>query len=205
MSPAETTISLVLAVGAIALMMKWFSRDDRPASSTDIDPVDALLADVSGADPATAGEIVAVTSDGWALVPDSRGIALVPHATAGAHDFDDAPRGTVEKEIAAATPGQHTLRFDTGDAVGARVRRGAPDFDPWRLEVLGRHGEFRAWFFETEEAARAALDLFERRIVRAPRDEFGDPAPPAPEDFDAARRMDEETEHSFDDPDEPDA
>jgi len=202
MSPAETTISLVLVVGAVALVIKWFSRDDRSASPADVDAVDALLADVSGADPATAGETVAITSDGWALVPDSRGIALVPHRTSSTPDFDSEPSGS-ETSPVMATPGQLTLRFDVGDAAGVRVRRGAPDFDPWRLEVLGRHGEFRAWFFETEEAARAALDLFERRIVRAPRDEFGESAPPTNADFDEARRMDEETEHSFDAPDEP--
>ena len=89
-------------------------------------------------------------------------------------------------------------RINVGDLIGARVKRGAPDLDPWRLEAVGRDQDYRAWFFETEEAARAALALLDRRVVRPLKDEDGDTRLLTPADFDAARELDEETERALD-------
>jgi hypothetical protein len=203
MSPVETTLALVLLIGVVALMMRWFGRDDRvkPAASGEVDPVDALLAEVSGADPDHAGEVVAVSSDGWAFVPDQHSVVLMPHGHP-LHGDPTARHGNVEDEHALHGP-RAPGRLGAGDFAGARVRRGAPDHDPWRLEGVGRDGDYRAWFFETEEAARAALDLVERRVVRVPIDEDGDPDPLTDDDFEEARRLDEETERALDDGDSP--
>jgi len=162
--------------------------------------------------------VVAITSDGWAFVPDGGEVQLIPPAT---HEEDvpirsaDAtgdygPQTDPDIQIMGGRGGPVSPRthrpvgswkvgehIDHGDLVGVRVKRGAPDLDPWRLEALGRDGDYRAWFFETEEAARAAMVLLER-VVRPPRDEDGEPHPPGPDDFEAARRRDEETEQALD-------
>ena len=182
MSPAQLTIGLVALIAIVGFMMRGRNRDEE-ASEAGVSDVDRMLAEVSGADPKTAGELAAITSDGWTFVPVRSGIDLVPPPNS------DLP--------------QPRSRLDAGDAVGARVRRGAPDFDPWRLEMVGRDGNYDAWFFETEEAARAALDLLQRRIVRVPLDEDGEPQPVRDLDFDEARRRDEETEHALEGEDEP--
>lgn len=193
MTPAETTIGLVAVVGVVALAMKLFSRDERPVTPTrEVDPVDALLAEVSGADAHAAGDVVAVTSDGWSFVPDGEDVTLIPPENPELGDMAPASEGRTQ---AMVLPPSH---IDVGDFIGARVIRGAPGHDPWRLEALGRDGEYRAWFFETEGAARAALDLLERRIVRVPVDDDGDPRPSSGADFDEARRIDEETERALD-------
>lgn len=221
MSTAESAIGLILLVGLVALVMKWLTADksETPPAS---DSVEALLAEVQGADPGAAAEVVAITSDGWAFVPDGEEVQLIPPG-----DPDDVvpvrsmfetgnqpqtdpdiqvmtgrggpinPR--THKPVSSWKPGDH---LDRGDYVGVRVKRGAPDFDPWRLEALGRDGEYRAWFFETEDAARAAHDLLERRIVVPRRDPHGDPVPARDEEFDEARRLDEETERALDSTDE---
>ena len=214
MSPAETTIAMVIGVGVIALFIKWFTRDEH-ATSAAIDPVDALLAEASGADPESMGEIVAITSDGWAFVPDGHAVQMIPpdsgeeelelrseYASGRSRDagseiqLGGSPmRPSTHRAAGSYKPGE---RINAGDLIGARVKRGAPDLDPWRLEAVGRDQDYRAWFFETEEAARAALALLERRVVRPLKDEYGDTRLLTPADFDAARQLDEETERALD-------
>jgi hypothetical protein len=221
MSPAETTIVLIVAILVIGFVIKWVSREEKPeAPARAPDSVDQLLAEVSGVEPETAAEVVAITSDGWAFVPDGDEVQLIPPDT---HDEDVPVRSEVvtglqpqidpdiqimggrggpvdprtHRPVSQWKLGQH---LDAGDLIAARVKRGAPDFDPWRLEAIGRDRDYRAWFFETEEAARAALDLLQRRVVRALKDADGDPVAVGPEDFDRARREDEETEQALDQP-----
>jgi hypothetical protein len=78
--------------------------------------------------------------------------------------------------------------ISAGDLVGIRVHRGAPDHDPWRLEALGRDGEYRAWRFETRDAAEAAA-LIVQPIVRPRRDADGEPQPIADAEFTEAIRQ----------------
>ena len=211
MSPAETTILMVVGVAVLALLLRWFSRDERSADKAEPkDQVEALLAEVSGEEHAGMEGVVAITSDGWAFVPDGGEVQLIPpegheddiptrsiDAPGSGPDFLSGRSGPVSprtrRPVASWKVGEH---IDHGDLVGVRVKRGAPDFDPWRLEALGRDGDYRAWFFETEEGARAAMELLER-VVRPPRDEDGEPYPPGPEDFEAARKRDEETEQAL--------
>lgn len=155
-------------------------------------------------------EAAAVTSDGWAFVPRGEGLELVPPG-----EDDDLLRDQAERhgskalaQAAAAAPinpqtgrrlifwrpGEHLA---PGDLIAARIVRGAPDYDPWRLEALGRDDDYRPFAFETDEAARVALDLVTTRIVRPRRDEHGDPMPVGAEDFVVARRKYEETEQAL--------
>jgi hypothetical protein len=183
MSPASTTIALLVLVGVVALLIRWFSRDQEVESSgTKPSPVDELLAEAQDLDADEVAEAAAMDSEGWSFVPDGDRVRLIPPP-------EDRMRH-------AGRPHDHV--FVRGDLTGARVVRGAPGFDPWRLEALGRDLEYRAWFFETEDGARTAADLLERRVVVPPRNEDGDPQPPVDRDFDEARRRDEETEQALD-------
>jgi hypothetical protein len=143
-------------------------------------------------------EAAALTSDGWAFVPDGDALELVPpgeEEETAAMTGEAAAQAPVDprtgRRLVQWRPGGHLA---AGDLIAARVVRGAPGVDPWRLEALGRDYDYRSYAFETEEAARTALELVEKRIVRPPRDEQGDPIPVGAEDFVVARRSFEETE-----------
>src|SRR5262245_19601228 len=102
-------------VAVLAYLMRGSREEraeERPSPATE---VDLLLAEVSGADPETAGEAAAVSSDGWTFVPADDEVDLIPPSS--------------PEPGMAATRGH----FDVGELIGARVRRGAPSFDPWRL------------------------------------------------------------------------
>ncbi|HKQ59095.1 MAG TPA: hypothetical protein VJY35_14635 [Candidatus Eisenbacteria bacterium] len=199
-------VIVVVGVAALALLMRRFGSrppDAAAAGGTRIeDELEAASASLPEAyeddddEPAEAG---ALTSDGWAFVPDGDEVQIVPpdspeEETAEAMGqfgtvMGDAGRveGMPKRRTPGiAKPGEH---LDAGDLTGVRVVRGAPDVDPWRLEALGREGEYRSWSFETEDAARTAMGLLERRIVRVPLGEDGEPSPPADEDYVTALTM----------------
>ena len=133
-------------------------------------------------------EVVAVTSDGYALLPDRHAVRLVPPDDEGEQwkSGDEARNKRGDAAIA--------MSWHHGDFTGARVVQGSGD-EPWRLEALGREGEYTVFAFETREAADAALLLFEsRRIIRLGTDEDGHSMPPSAEHFAEARRIYEQTE-----------
>jgi hypothetical protein len=101
------------------------------------------------------------------------------------------------REMEQIVPRAQADQLVRGDLIAGRVKRGAPDHDPWRLEALGRDGEYRAWRFETEDAARAALALVSRSIVVAPRDEDGAEVAMGDADFVEARQREEEIEREL--------
>jgi hypothetical protein len=180
MSAPEFALVIVLAVAVAGFLMRWFSKQSP-------DPIDRLLQEVSRGEP---GDVAVLSSDGVAFVPRGDGVALVPVGR---------PRDPETLPL-AVEGGRHRPPSETlvpGELIAARVKRGAPDHDPYRLEALGRDREYRAWRFETEEAARAALALVENRIVRSPLDEHGDPARIGDHDFAEARRVEEETERDL--------
>jgi hypothetical protein len=220
MSPVEISILILIGVAVLGFAMRVLGRStENAAADGEIsarDAVDELLDEVS-----SGSEVVALSSDGVAFVPAGDAVHLIPSGdpeevipTRATTVTDPIPSTDPEtaallgrgapinprtgRRLMSWSPGH---RFDPGDLIGARVVRGAPDFDPWRLETLGRDAEYMAWPFETEEAAHAARDLFESRIVRAPEDEDGNPRPPSAADFAEARRRDEETERALDAPD----
>lgn len=154
-------------------------------------PTDALLEEDEAEfdDPEEDREVVAITSDGWAFVPDQHDVELIR--------LDEvSPSGELTPEVREQIRGGRRLgvTLDAGDYIGARVKRGSPE-EPWRLEALGRDGEYVSFVFETEDAARAALDLIMRKgIVKLGQDEDGRLAPPSNEQFEEARRLHDQTE-----------
>lgn len=139
-------------------------------------------------------EVVAVTSDNYAIVPDTHAVRLVPP--------DES--GEAWKPGAGNRRGQRALdmSWHAGDLTGGRVVRGDADEGPWRFEAMGRDGEYVAFVFETREGADAALGVFESRgVIRLGRDDEGNPMPPSPEQFEEARRVFLETEAALDDED----
>ncbi|HYM81624.1 MAG TPA: hypothetical protein VEY91_09460 [Candidatus Limnocylindria bacterium] len=213
-----TGLIAVLAVAAGALLLRRFASRGETVSypSEGVDPAtetpEAFGSESEDFEDST--EAVAITSDGWAFVPDGREVQLVPP---GEPEDLIPSRATVNTGYGPQTdpdiqvlggrgapvnphtgrslpgwkPGEH-LR--AGDLVAARVRRGAPGVDPWRLEALGRDHEYRHWPFETEEAAQAALAVIEPRIVRPPHDPDGEPQAIGEADFAHAREDYEATE-----------
>ncbi|MGH7731961.1 MAG: hypothetical protein ACRENJ_12010 [Candidatus Eiseniibacteriota bacterium] len=181
---SQGILMVILAVVAVALLGLVMRRATAPPVTETIpappepDP-EPYEDEPEAGEPADA---LAVTSDGWSFMPieDRDRVRLIPPVVPPAI-------GPVQTRPAPE-------QLARGDLIGARVKRGVPDHDPWRLEALGRDGEYRAWRFETEEAARAALALVDRCIVRAPRDPDGAEVAVGDADFVEARRREEEIE-----------
>lgn len=191
---ALTAIVAVVAVAALGLLMRRVAGSSSGAATQGAapppppPPSDSEETEADEDSP----ETVAVTSDGWSFLPvgDRDKLRLVP------------PREP--DEMAQLTGRQGIEQLGRGDLIAARVTRGAPDHDPWRLEALGRDHEYRAWRFETEDAARAALALVEGRVVQEPRDHDGERVGVGDADFAAARRREEEIEAELATMSEPD-
>lgn len=221
----------IAIVAALALLLRALAGRSGPVTGAADEPVSALpeahdpMAETATDDDADFGEAVAITSDGWAFLPDGEEVQLVPPgepedimpvrstSPTGYGPTTDpdiqvlAGRGApvnprTGRRLEGWKPGEH---LDVGDFVAARVQRGAPGIDPWRLEVLRRDHDYHSFSFETREAAEAALALVSTRIVRPPRGEDGEPMRFEDGHFEAARREYEEIEAelaSMPDPDE---
>jgi len=205
-SPATTGILAVAAVVVLALLARLGSRGEeipRPIDDA-LPPPDQVSGRSDAGDDEDEYddgdefedegefedvEVVAVSSDGYAFVPDTHAVRLVPpHEEGDAWKAGDKGRNR-RGEMALA------MSWNAGDFTGARVVHGAADEGPWRFEALGRDGEYIAFVFETREGADAALKLFESRgVVRLGEDEDGKPAPPSAEQFAESRRIYLETE-----------
>jgi hypothetical protein len=153
-----------------------------PADEPLTDPDDEEAEDVSD-------EVAAISSEGLMFLPFEKGVELLAQAT---------PEQLAEEQATqAVSRGRVVGMLSTGDLTAARVVRGAPGVDPWRLEALGRDREYLSWSFETEEGARTALDLLERVVVRAPADADGEPLAAGAAEFAEARRAHEQTEQEL--------
>ena len=148
------------------------------------------------------GHIIAVTTHGEALVPHLHAVRLVPPEEQGeAWKVGAGIRSSNLRGEQALSMSWHP-----GDFTGARVVRGGAEEGAWRLEALGREGEYTTFSFETRDGADAARELFERLgVVRLGEDEEGRRMPPSAEQFEEARRIYLETEAALDLPDEEDA
>ena len=141
--------------------------------------------------------VVAVTSDGRAIVPDHHVVRVLPPTEEG-EEWKVGARLQVALETVAIGAG-----WSPGDFRGARVVRGEYEEGPWLVEALGRDGEYITFPFETADAANAAKGLFERfDIVELGEDEDGRPMPPSAEHFAEARRIYLETAAQLELPDE---
>jgi len=202
MTPMQVTVAALIGIGAAVWLLRRIARPDviTPPDLDELDEEDepGHRAGLAGSRPSRA---VAVTSDGWGFVPREGTVELVPPG-----DAQDSWREASGRSPSVPRNPQTGGRLpgwkpggvlSPGDLIAARVRRGAPGVDPWRLEALGRDYDFRSWPFETQEAAQVALRLIEEHIVRLPRDQDGDPIPVGEEDFVVARRQMEETERQL--------
>jgi hypothetical protein len=201
MSPAAIVLGLLALVAIVAwLLGRGRSVETTPEVRSDLGPLDPSIVVLDDDDSEDEGdgspELMAITSDGWSFVPEGQEVYLVPPS------HPDAPWQRPGEEGANDGPGGRRSVFTgellrPGELIGARVIRGAPDTDPWRLEALGRDGDYRFWAFETEEAAQAALGILEPRIVKSPIGDDGDPVPIGSDDFLLARRTYEITENEL--------
>jgi hypothetical protein len=191
-------VGAVAAVVAVAFILRGGKGDDeRVASPRTEDSVSEGAApepdvlEVEPDDEWDDDEVVAVTSDGYAFLPDRHAVRLVPpHEEGEAWKSGESVRNLRGEAAIAAS-------WHSGDFTGARVTQGGGD-EPWRFEALGRDGEYTVFAFETREAAEAARGLFEARgVIRVGADEDGNPMPPSPEQFAEARRVFEETEQAL--------
>lgn len=195
-------VGAVAAVVVIAMLMRAGKGSGEAAPPRPEPAVDSVIEetyeDADEDEPSAdedddwdADEVVAVTSDGFAFLPDVHAVRLLPP-----HDEGEAWKAG-ETARAARVDAAVAASWHAGDFTGGRVVRGGGE-EPWRFEGLGRDGEFIVFSFETQDAAEAALRLFEKRgVIRLGEDEDGKPMPPSPEQFAEARRVYEETEQAL--------
>ena len=202
MNPLTTGLLVVAGVALAAWLLRRFSGDQgidrellsgggegRAGGPGRLAP-SAGPGDESDDDEADeSGEIAAITSDGLMFIPFEQGVQLLIPAS----------REDLAEEFAtqAVSRGRVAGMLSCGDLGAARIVRGAPGVDPWRLEALGRDREYLSWSFETQESARIALDLLERIVVRAPVDAGGEPLAAGAAEFAEARRVHEQTEQEL--------
>jgi hypothetical protein len=172
-------LGMIAGVAVLALMLR---RQGEPTPGpTALPPMDDLPSGPDDDHDAEweARDAAAVTVDGLAFIGEEHGVSLVPTPDPAS----PAPGPIVPLEF---------LR--PGDFTAARVVRGAPSTDPWRLELLGPEGEYVRFGFAVEEAARVALDLLEaREVMRYVVDEEGRPLVASTEQFEEAKRRHDET------------
>ena len=197
----QLTTGLLVVVGVA--LAAWLLRRSSGDEGVDRDMLSGLAGEPGrGTPPASgpgdeledeeagwSGEIAAITSDGLMFIPFEQGVQLLILAS----------REQLAGELATQAVGRDQVAgmLSCGDLGAVRVVRGAPGVDPWRLEALGRDREYLSWGFETEEAARAALDLLERIVVRVPVDADGEPLAVGAAEFAEARRVHEQTEQEL--------
>ena len=192
---------LMLVVVAVLWAMRRPSGDDsdspklpqpeRSALDADDDDSDGEHDDADEGD--AAPEHIAVTSDGLAFVPRPHAVRIAPEGSFRRPVRHGEPEGRL-----LAVPGEDedlrvAVLLSAGDLVATRVTRGSPDLDPWRLDALGRDRDLTSWVFETREAADAAREMLERRVVRVPLDPDGEPMRFGDAEFEQAERELERT------------
>ena len=214
------------AVAALALLMRRGAKDDvvhRPPGSDDVlagdevaearstavaleEPDDEEEDDEEG-DAALADARLPVTSEGIALLPDGEDVRMIPMLES--EQVPDWVRQAIDDSAIPYSIANHYYGYrpgasaskpgyalSSGDFTAARVRRG--EGGNWLVETLGRDGDFGFFPFETEGGARAAYELLDhQRIIQRALDEYGEPIPPTPEDFEEARRRYDETERDL--------
>jgi hypothetical protein len=218
-------VLLVVVVAGVAFALRRMS-EDAPTKMPEADAPAPGARDVSAHEAASSHDddeeeeddedavpgLIAVSSDGLAFVPRARDVLVTP-ASEVRRLIERQRSHTEDASALAALPAWHeeageerrgSVHLQPGDLIAARVRRGAPDLDPWRLETLGRDRDLSMWSFETHEAADAARESLERLVVRPPFDEQGELIPIGDEDFWAAERELERTLQELDAPDEDD-
>jgi len=198
----------ILAVAAVALLGVLMRRAGNGSGGVVTPPIPVPEAeedaDDSPGDASTAQ--VPISSEGVAFVSRTHGVLLLP-LVGGDEAADWLDRALQSNYVpfsvlnqlyfsgagGGVQPSRPGNPLGAADLTGVRVVRGAAGADPWRLETLGRDGDFGFHPFTSREAAEAALQLLvSRQVVRRP-DDDQDPNPASPEDFEEARRRYEQT------------
>ncbi len=204
MTPSVTgglvAIAVVVVVGML-MRRGGSSPSVMPASRPQRDEGDGGLATLeddpsAGDDDADEDEphVAAVTSDGEALLSYRHQVVMIPPPDTGEEWKIGAGLHAANARGALA----FQMTWQAGEMTGMRVVRGGADEAPWRLEGLGREGEYTPFGFETQESAEAAKKLFERvGVVKLGEDEDGRLMPPSAEQFAEARRMYLETSEAL--------
>jgi hypothetical protein len=216
LSSTVVAVLAIVAVAALALLLRRGAGSDAanaprpdtgpPVPTRDDDPGDDELDEGDEEGESVPSEApVPITSAGVAVVPFGKDVRLVTlHAPEEDSEWLESSIAAgsvssvrVQEQIGVARrmgTGVETLH--PADFTGARVRRDAEG--GWRLETLGREGEFGYMLFETEAAARTSLEMFEHAgVIRRPLDDDGQTVPASAEDFEEARRRFEETEREL--------
>ena len=218
--PAELVAMLVVAGIAALLRLEWRAGRRRAAfAAWPLEPAAASPAlDRSGDDLEDPDDLMAIEADGHVWLPDRHAVhrfsLFGPDAL-----FEDEPRvvpGSLSRreffqrrpELNGGRAPWMPSTLGSGDYTGARVVRGEPGVDPWRLEALGPDGEYVAYAFESFDDAHAALRLMESRgVVKRPHEPDGTPIPVSYGDFEEARirweRTIEQLLHSLVQPEPP--
>lgn len=195
-----TAVGLVLAVALAAWWLRSQSSEVVVMPPRTLpEPEDPEVEEEN--DAGDDQEELAITSEGDVLIPDGRSVRVMPlgdpeEIVAHHEDIESGLMALSREEwlTLLARRGKPGQALQAGDLTAARIGRGAAGVVPWRLETLGRDGEYILFPFETEDGARAALALLDRyQVVRRPLDDDGRPIPASPEDFEEARRRYDET------------
>ena len=213
---------LVLAALGFAMRNAWNHDEsaEAPASRDRARATSALDEDDDELDDFDPDARVPITVEGIAFIHDTHGLRLVrlvePEATPAdwvqaAMDASSVPYSALSRLNATGSgPGDRKpgTPLEMADFTGGRVVPGVAGQYAWRLETLGRDGDFGFFPFATRAGAESALELLEHYgIIRRPVDEDGEPIPPSAEDFEEARSRYEETEAALaldsDDDEEP--
>jgi hypothetical protein len=187
-------------------------RDPRPGM--DEGPARSVL-DAADDDDEVEGEHdpVPVTAEGLALFPVSRSeirllelvrgdeaLEMLPPWLRDAVDSGTASFSAVDRlyHDAASRVAGAAHGLSSGDFTGARIKPGVAGSYAYRLETLGRDGDFGFFPFTNKRGAESALRLLETHgIVARPKDEDGEPVAASDEDFEEARRRYEESEREL--------
>jgi len=215
-------ILLVIVIVAIVTRPKrdddGMTALDRPERAADEGPARSVL-DVED-DEEGEHDPVPVTAEGLAFFPVGTSEIRLLVLARGDEDPDMLPawlRGALDSGTASYAAVDRAFQSELGGVAGAAHGLGAGDFTAvrirpgvagsyaYRLETLGRDGDFGFFPFTTQRGAESALHLLEAHgIVVRPRDEDGEPIAASGEDFEEARLRYEESERmlALDDDDE---
>ncbi len=204
---------VVAGILVVAMVMRSGGHKDETASSSeDEGGGGSVLDDLDDADADHEHQSVPITAEGVALLQDGHELRLismidseeeVPDNLQTAMDASAIPYSVLNRMYMPAAPrggagSKPGTPLNKGDFTAARLRPGVAGSYAWRVETLGRDGDFGFFPFTTRTGADAALALLETHgIVSQSVDEDGEPNRPSNEDFEEARRRYEETESSL--------
>jgi hypothetical protein len=201
-------IAIIVAVAVIALLLRGMGGGVATVRSPERSEPERH-SDEDEDDDVDPDAVVPITTEGVAFIHDTHGLRLLrllepeaspPNWVQAAMDASSIPYSALNRfyyPTASGGPGDRKpgTPLEVGDFTAARIVPGVAGEYAWRLETLGRDGDFGFFPFATRSGGEAALELLDHYgIIRRATDEDGDPIPPSLEDFEEARRRYEETE-----------